>query len=127
MASGAELLIETAAEGGVEHAVSEGEEIAVGEGALPGTAVLAGGLVGFLVAMTLVNLSNLGFRITSAGRFILPLRAGAAVLIVVVAAATNIEPAPFVAIAAAVTVLLNVLELRLVRNLQRNRGTHIRG
>lgn len=106
---GAELLIELAAEGAAEHAGAETTEAVGVGGSLPGSAVFAGGLAAFIFGSTIVNLSNVGFRITPVGRVALPLRLGLIVSLVLLAWA-DVEPLAFVAAAAAAIVLLNVVE-----------------
>lgn len=65
---GPELLIETAAAGHVEQRHIRRRAGRLERSSPSGERGARQGLVRSLVAMTLVNLSNLGFRITSAGR-----------------------------------------------------------
>ncbi|MGI9556642.1 MAG: low temperature requirement protein A, partial [Solirubrobacterales bacterium] len=98
------------------------EAAAAGSGAGAGPAVIAGGLVAFLGAMTLINLSNVGFRITRIGRFTLPLRLLVAAALVAVAWFATPSPLAFAAIAGISMLLLNVVEATIARRLWSGRA-----
>jgi hypothetical protein len=93
---------------------------AAGPGA--GPAVFAGGLVAFLAGMTLINLSNLGFRISPIAKIGLPLRFTVAVGIVAVAWLLTPSPLAFAAVAGISMLSLNAIEATLVTRLRRQQA-----
>ena len=95
---GTELMIDAAASGGAEHAADEELVAAVHGGGVPGTAIFAAGAAAFWIGMTVINLANLGFRLTKLGRWFIPARLGLAALLVGLALA-DIDPLPFAAAA----------------------------
>lgn len=114
---GTELMIETAAAGAAEHAADEAE-VAVGHaGGVPGTAIFAGGAASFWIGMTVINLANLGFRLTRLGRWFIPARLLLAALLIVLAL-VDIDPLPFAAAAGGMMLALNALETAAVYRFQ---------
>ena len=114
---GTELMIEAAAAGAAEHAADEAE-VAVGHfGGVPGTAIFAGGAAAFWIGMTVINLANLGFRLTRLGRWFMPARLLLAALLVVLAL-IDIDPLPFAAAAGGMMLVLNALETAAVYRFQ---------
>jgi low temperature requirement protein LtrA len=119
---GTELLIEAA---GPSEAVALAatEPVAGSEGAAgPGPAVFAGGLAAFLAGMTLINLSNLGFRVTPIARIGLSLRLGVALGVVAVAWLLTPSPLAFAAVAGIAMLALNAIEATIVARLRRQRA-----
>ena len=71
--------------------------------------------------MTVVNLANLGFKLTRLGRWFIPARLGLAAVLVVLAI-VDIDPLPFAAAAGGLMLGLNALETRATYLHQRARG-----
>lgn len=119
---GTELLIESAAAGHEALvAAVEGGAGAGGGGGLPGSAIVAGGVAGFWLGMTIVNLANLGFRLPRGGRLFILMRLAVAGALVILALAGDVGPLPFAAVAGALMVTLNAFETARVMRLQHER------
>ena len=114
---GTELMIDAAASGGAEHAADEELVAAVHGGGVPGTAIFAAGAAAFWIGMTVINLANLGFRLTKLGRWFIPARLGLAALLVGLALA-DIDPLPFAAAAGGLMLALNAAETAAVYRFQ---------
>lgn len=115
---GAELLIAASADaGGAEGAVASLIPIAdvATSGTGAGGAIVAGGLAAFWGAHTVINLSNLGFRVTPAGRAIIASRVAVVGLVVALAAWGELSPEVFMAITAAGMVAVNIAQAAAVR------------
>ncbi len=120
---GTELLIEAAGTGPELLAATEGGAELVGEGGPDaGAAIFAGGVATFLAALTLINLANLGFRLTSTSWTMIAGRALVATVLILLAAFADPSPLLFTAVAAALMVSLNAFETRAVMHLQRARA-----
>lgn len=122
---GTELLIEQSAAGAEEALIAAGEESSVAfaaSGALPGSAVVAGGIAAFLFGMTAVNVANVGFHLRPYGRVFIVLRVALAGLLVGVAAADVLKPVAFAALVGVAMLLLNIYETRATLNYQRARA-----
>ncbi|MGI9658546.1 MAG: low temperature requirement protein A [Gaiellaceae bacterium] len=119
---GTELMIEAAAAGAAEHAADEEVVAAVHSGGLPGTAIFAGGAAAFWIGMTVINLANLGFRLTNVGRWFVPARLALAAVIIVLAF-VDIDPLAFAAAAGGLMVALNAAETMAVYRFQKARAT----
>ena len=72
--------------------------------------------------MTLINLSNVGFRITATGRIALPLRLAVAVGVTAVAWLLTLSPLAFAAVAGISMLALNAIEATLVFRLRRRQA-----
>jgi low temperature requirement protein LtrA len=114
---GTELLIEQSA-AGAETAIlaaEEGEAVAhASDGALPGSAIVAGGIAAFWFGMTAVNLANLGFRFGRRVIVFLGYRAALAVLLIVLAVVDVLQPVAFAGVVGIGMLLLNGRETRAV-------------
>ncbi len=120
---GTELLIEASGPGGEGVALAATEPVAGGKGGGgPGPAVFAGGLAAFIAGMTLINLANLGFRITRIGSLVLPMRAGVALGVATVAWLLEPSPLGFAAIAGLSMLGLNAIETAVVMRFRRRQA-----
>ena len=121
---GTELMIEAAAGGAetTEHAAEEGAAAGAHHGPLPGTAIFAGGAAAFWIGMTVINLANLGFRLTNLGRWFMSARLALAVLLIV-AALLEVPVLAFAALAGGLMLVLNASETAAVFRFQRERAT----
>ena len=118
---GTELLIEQSAVGAEAAilAAEEGEAVAhASDGALPGSAILAGGIAAFWFGMSAVNVANLGFRLGRRAFVFLGYRAALAVLLIVLAVVDVLEPVAFAGVVGVGMLLLNGRETRAVSRQQ---------
>lgn len=121
---GTELLIELEGEhgGGGEGAGALLVQVASGGEGVPtsGAWIFTGGLIAFLLGMTLINQANLGFRLSGPAMIGIPLRVAAVAMLVLAAATLAERPLLYLAVAAATMLVVNVAETAIVLGL---RGT----